>query len=594
VGRHAEVRQLERHLTGEAGSPLLLLAGEPGIGKSRLLHEAARLGRQRGMRVLHGGCARSDGQEPYAPLLGALAHHLQGSGGRWTPAQLRAALAGCAWLVRLLPELATGPIEPLPAWTLSPEQERRLMFGAVARFLANVAGPGGTLLLLDDLQWAGADALDLLGTLVRQAAEARLCVVGAYRHTEVRPESPLSAMLADLAHAGLALQHALPLLTPAEAAQLLDRLLAPGDEDTPTGRLGQALREQVVQQAGGVPFFLVSYARGLRAEERTCCEGGTMHTAVPWDVAHSVRQRVAVLPEAARQVLGAAAVIGRTAPYALLQAVAGRPEQEALAALEAAGRAGLLEEEGDPEGPPAYWFAHDVIREVVEADLSAARRLVLHRDIARALEQAAGEALDVASRVEELAYHYARTEEHASAALWLERAGDQAAAGFANAAALAHYAAARERLVAGRADAAAVARLDEKLGDLHLLGGEYGQAQERFAQARGGASAEARRAELWRKEGETQARRGEHGRALAAFAAGEAEGGLESATLPVVVRAALSLSQGDTHLRQHEYEAAERAARQAVDLLAAENPTAATDRILARAHLVGHLRRLLP
>jgi hypothetical protein len=64
-------------------------------------------------------------------------------------------LRGCAWLVRLLPELAGGPIEPLPPWTVSPEQERRLMVGAVERFLANVAGPAGTLLVLDDLQWAG-------------------------------------------------------------------------------------------------------------------------------------------------------------------------------------------------------------------------------------------------------------------------------------------------------------------------------------------------------------------------------------------------------------------------------------------------------
>jgi predicted ATPase len=91
---------------------------------------------------------------------------------------LRSALRGCAWLVRLLPELATGPIEPLPAWALAPAHERRLMFEAVVRLLTNVAGPAGVLLLLDDLQWAGSDALDLLGTLVRSAAEVPLRIVG--------------------------------------------------------------------------------------------------------------------------------------------------------------------------------------------------------------------------------------------------------------------------------------------------------------------------------------------------------------------------------------------------------------------------------
>src|SRR5437870_4529441 len=131
-----------------------------------------------GLQVLEGGCQRRGGHAPYAPILGALQRHLRGQ----RPAQLRTALRECAWLVRLLPELAAGPIPPLPAWTLPPEQERRLMFEAVARFLTNVAGPMGTLLVLDDLQWVGPDALDLLATLIRSAAEVPLRAIGAYRN----------------------------------------------------------------------------------------------------------------------------------------------------------------------------------------------------------------------------------------------------------------------------------------------------------------------------------------------------------------------------------------------------------------------------
>ena len=192
VGRTRELALLERHLRGE-GPPLLLLAGEPGIGKTRLLQRGAAAGRGAGAGVCSTGAASgSGGQEPYAPLLDALrALHPQPAGRANCAADLR----GCAWLVRLLPELAAGPIPPLPPWTLTPEQERRLMHEAVGRFLANVAGPAGTLLVLDDLQWAGADALDLLATLVRAArARARLPlrVVGAYRDTEVRPRDPLA------------------------------------------------------------------------------------------------------------------------------------------------------------------------------------------------------------------------------------------------------------------------------------------------------------------------------------------------------------------------------------------------------------------
>src|SRR5262249_28918058 len=150
-----------------------------------------------GWTVLQGGCQRRGGQEPYAPLLGAVAGHVE----RLLAARTWRPLEGCAWLVKLLPELAGGPIEPLPAWNLPPEQERRLMFAAVGRFLTNSAGPAGTLLVLDDLQWAGADALDLLATLARIARDVPLRVIGAYRDTDGQTQGSLGILFADLAHA---------------------------------------------------------------------------------------------------------------------------------------------------------------------------------------------------------------------------------------------------------------------------------------------------------------------------------------------------------------------------------------------------------
>jgi len=423
VGRGRELAALERFLAGggegepsfplasaEASAPVLLLAGEPGIGKTRLLQAAAQQASTGGWRVLAGGCHRRGGQESYAPLLDALARHLHAL----PPERLPAALEGCAWLARLLPELADA-LEPLPAAPLPPGQERRLMFAAVGRLLANVAGLAGTLLLLDDLQWAGPDALDLLAALVHspspahrerggvplaggvgEGREAPLRVVGAYRDTEVGPADPLGLLVADLAQAGLARQHALGPLAPEEAAVLLDDLLA--------GVAGgnRAVAARVLERAGGAPFFLVSYAQALRA-------GGT--EAAPWDVAQGVRQRVAMLPEAGREVLGAA-VVGRRVPRALLTAAVGQPEGAVLAGLEAACRARLLVEEGED----GYAFAHDVVREVVEADLSAARR-ALHGRVAAALEDA-----PAVVSPETLAYHYARGGDGAKAASSLERA----------------------------------------------------------------------------------------------------------------------------------------------------------------------------
>jgi tetratricopeptide (TPR) repeat protein/transcriptional regulator with XRE-family HTH domain len=451
VGRAQELALLERHLAGE-GPPLLLLAGEPGIGKTRLLQAAIPRAVAQGLRVLEGGCQRRGGQEPYAPLLGALQRHLRGQ----RPQHVRAELEGCAWLVRLLPELAGGPIPPVPPWTMAPAHEQRLMREAVGRFLANVAGPAGTLLVLDDLQWAGRDALDLIATLARSAEEVPLRLLGAYRDTEVQPQESLSVVLADLAHAGLAARRQLGPLAPEEAVQLLDSLLERGaDESAP--------RERVLQRAGGVPFYVVSCARGAAWAGRAEGQGAE---SVPWDIAQSVRQRLAALPEEARDLLGVAAVAGRVVRPTVLTSAAGQAEGSALAALDAACQARLLVST-DTE---AYQFAHDVIREVVEAGLGPARRLVLHRRVAEALEQHHSP-----PPIELLAYHFGRSDAPEKAIPYLERAGDQAQAQYAHAAAEVYYRELLER-VDGLGRVADAARAGEKWGTTLYLMARYDAA----------------------------------------------------------------------------------------------------------------------
>ena len=155
VGRRDELALLHRLLSGE-GPPVVLLAGEPGIGKTRLLREAATLGRAAGWTVLEGGCSRRGGQGLYAPLLEALEGRMHAQ----PREDLQADLAGCTWLVRLLPELAEQGLLPLPTVQVSPEQESRLLFAAVARYLTTVSGSAGTLLVLDAL--AGRTNLRLL------------------------------------------------------------------------------------------------------------------------------------------------------------------------------------------------------------------------------------------------------------------------------------------------------------------------------------------------------------------------------------------------------------------------------------------------
>lgn len=414
VGRARELELIERLLTG-GGPPVLTLAGEPGIGKTALLREAALRAGLHAHSVLEGGCLRRGGQEPYAPVVGALQSYMRS---RDAP-QLRRELAGCAWLTRLLPELAGGPIEPLPGWTIPPEQERRLIDEAVVRFLTQVAGPAGTLLVLDDLQWAGGDALDLIGVLVHSAAPIR--ILFAYRDNEITRRHPLSALLADLAHRGLVAHHTLGPLTEQEAGALLAGLLDGLTAADPTTGRAAEVQEQVLRRAEGVPFFVVSCAQAMRSGALTPAGGG-----IPWDVTQSIQQRVAALPQSAQDVLDWASIVGRRVPPALL-AVMGE-EASVVAGLQAACRARLLEE--DAGG--AYQFTHDVVREVIEADLGAARRAMLHRQIGAELERRG-------APVETLAYHHVRSGDDDKAVEYLERAGEKTEAQHANTTAEGYY-----------------------------------------------------------------------------------------------------------------------------------------------------------
>lgn len=482
LGRAHELALIER-LLGDRFPPLLVFAGEPGVGKTRLLREAAALASGASWTVLFGSCPQASYHDPYAPLLSMIERDIAAR----APADLKAALQGCGWLVRLLPELAERDMVPLPTWTLAPEQERRLMFAAAARYLANIAGASGTLLVLDDLQWAGSDTCDLLVALAHAPGPAPLRVIGAYRNTEAPADHPLIMALTSLEHEGLLHQQPLDRLSEDESAALLGELLA-GDDEVSAGT-----RAHVARQCGGIPFYVVSWAQALASGTLPMGADSDkdVDEALPWDVMQSIRRRIATLSEVAAEALQTLAVAGDKASLRLLRETllaSGRREDDIVAALESATRARLIEEaRGD-----AYQFANTLIREVVARDLSAVRRATLHRRIAEALEREPGE-----PQAEMLAFHYLRGGEPERALVYLERAGDRAVAMQAYAAAESAYASLVERLDGfGRAHDAAQAR--EKWGQVLCAIGHYDQSLAAFEGAfavyrsKGDAEAQAR------------------------------------------------------------------------------------------------------
>jgi transcriptional regulator with XRE-family HTH domain/tetratricopeptide (TPR) repeat protein len=494
VGRAPERAVLELHLAGE-GPPLLLLAGEPGIGKSRLLHEASGFARAAGWTVLCGGCAWRGGEHPYAPMLEAVRSRFTGH----SPTHLPADLAGCAWLVHLLPELAEFTVTPISTWTPPAEQERGLMFAAVGRFLANIAGPVGTLLVLDDLQWAGADALDLLASLVQGASAVAhaaepasaptpaVRVIGAYRDTEVRADDPLATLIADLGRDRLVATQRVAPLNRSEALDLADELLAGmmGHEHSLDATQRTALAERLHEWAGGVPYFLVSCAHALQASglKTSMLTPPGRYEGAPWDVAQSIHQRIAVLPQLARELLGVAAIAGRGIPFSLLVAVLPGPERDLLAALGATCHARLLEEMPGSSASGLYQFAHDLIRDVVFAELTKAHRVALHRTIGEALaghstsnDKDQQDHIDQQQCAAEVAYHFLEAGERVRTLPYTLLAGDAAEAVYAHKESERHYRMA-VKLAAEANDQAREAAALEKLSFPVLLLGREEEAR---------------------------------------------------------------------------------------------------------------------
>jgi tetratricopeptide (TPR) repeat protein len=378
TGRDAELALLGRALEGavEGHGQLWLVSGEPGIGKTRLVEELAASAAEHA-RVLFGSAWEAGGAPAFWPWITALRQLLR----ELDDAALARLLGTRApWLGQLLPELEgrLGELAHPPA--LDPEQARFQLLDSIACVLRDVARTRPLLLVLEDLHAADPSSLLLLDFIARELRTAPLLVIGTYREAEAR-QSAGGPLLARLVRHARCL--ALGRLDEPTVSAFLRRVLG--------GAVTAATIATVFHTSEGNPLFVSEAARLLR-------QGGDAR-AVPAGVRGAIRARLEGLPDAARETLARASVLGREFSLDELAGLAELPATDLAERLQPAIDVALLSAESNGR----YRFSHFCVREVIHDDLPPPRRWALHRRVADELEARACLALEPA--YSELAHH---------------------------------------------------------------------------------------------------------------------------------------------------------------------------------------------
>jgi predicted ATPase/class 3 adenylate cyclase len=468
VGRETELEQLTR-LWAEATAGqrrMALVAGEAGIGKTRLAAELAGRTHQDGAVVLAGRCDEDLGV-PYQPFVEALRHFCEHT----PPDDLGTRLGRHAnELVRLRPELSEVLPDLPPPLQSDPETERYRLFEAVTEWLTAASRDAPVLFVLDDLQWATKPTLLLLRHVMRGTDPMPVCFVGTYRDTDIRRGDPLADLLVDLWRlpgvervllGGLDRQ-----AVGAFLAQMAGHDLG-GDAD--------ALADAMWEETEGNPFFVSEVVRNLYESGNLQQRGGrwTVTTpleelGIPEGVRAVVGRRLSRLSSVANGVLACAAVAGLSFDPRVVQTASGVSEDAVVSALEEAVATRLVVEL-PVEG---YRFSHALVRATLYDELSAARRGVLHRKVAEALEALGEDTREDA--LPALAHHWLRAVAPSArvdrAVSYATRAGDRALRQLAHDEAASYYAQALDLLDAD------VTALDPRRLELLIA---LGEAQRR-------------------------------------------------------------------------------------------------------------------
>jgi len=470
VGRNSElqgfIQDLQRALAGNTG--VILLTGEPGIGKSHFLDQVKREAQANGFRVLRGFAVDAGGMPPYFPLIQALRE----------PAS-----AATEWgsIVQSLPSALalTGGSPPAKTSKLTPEAERLRLFETLTQIIIAVSEEAPALISLDDMQWADASTWEALTYVLRGLGDARLVVLLALREEALNAlDSPATRAIAELSRLRL-LRH-LPLqpLRGPDIDALVHAILQ--------GPAHAELVAAVSASSDGNPFYIEEILRSLRDAGSIVRAGGewklteefrrTPRLEPSLTLRLSLGQRLNGLPDEAVGALKHASVLGREFSASLLADMMDVPVQEIEDALTPAMAAGLIK-----PIPPNWSFNHDVIRETIYS-LASDEGRQLHAKAARALMQSP-QSLPGVDLAVSLAYHWRLAQDWSEAAEWALEAARAALENHAFSDALEFARSGIElmkRAEAGTSPSVRMLSALELHGNIAFDAAEYGEAEEAF------------------------------------------------------------------------------------------------------------------
>ena len=410
VGREAELRQLQSCFdaaTSGQGS-LTMVVGEPGIGKTALCEQLATYVSLRNGQVLVGHCYEEGSLSlPYLAFVEALRTYAQTRDVNRLRKELGPAAPDVARIVSEVREKLK--IQPRPKGNA--DEERYRLLQAVSDFLTSAAAEQPLLIVLEDLHSADRGTLEMLGHVARSLGDKRLLVVGTYRDIEVDRTHPLSAALAELRRLPTFGRVLLRGLNADEVKRMLSGIAG---QDVPWG-----LAEAVHRQTEGNPLFVQEVVRYLAEEGIIEREEGKwrarsdtpLEMRIPDGLRDVIGKRISGLSESCNKMLSVAAVVGRDFQIAVLRKVAGIGDDELFRALEEARKAAVIEERTGTGGKVNYRFAHAFFRQTLYEETIAPRRIRLHQQVARALEEVYKKRLE--QHAAELAEHFSYSSDRA-------------------------------------------------------------------------------------------------------------------------------------------------------------------------------------